>query len=233
MVAVPAASGAPGGDGIGIRVIVVDDQPVVAAGFVAIIDAEPDLTVVGTAGDGAAAVSAAARLRPDVVVMDIRMPGMNGITATRLLTARGGPRVLVLTTFDLDAYVFEALRAGASGFLLKDAEPNELLAAIRIVAGGESLLAPAVTSRLIAAFVAGQPAEAVPPPAVAGLTPREREVLRLVAQGLSNAEAAARLGVGVGTVKSHVNAVLGKLGVRDRVQATIVAYDAGLVSPRR
>jgi DNA-binding NarL/FixJ family response regulator len=215
------------------RVLVVDDQPVVRAGFAAILDAEPDLSVVGMAADGAAAVELAGRLRPDVVVMDIRMPGMDGLTATRLLTgAPDSPRVLVLTTFDLDAYVFEALRAGASGFLLKDAHPDDLLAAIRVVAAGEGMLAPAITRRLIAAFAGGAvtpPADGTPPP---GLTPREREVLSLVASGLSNAEIGERLGVATGTVKTHVNALLTKLGVRDRVQATILAYDIGLVRPR-
>ncbi|GAA4451758.1 response regulator [Phytohabitans houttuyneae] len=216
------------------RILVVDDQPVVRAGFAAILDAEPDLSVVGMAADGAAAVELAGSLRPDVVVMDIRMPGMDGLTATRLLTgAPDPPRVLVLTTFDLDAYVFEALRAGASGFLLKDANPDDLLAAIRVVAAGEGMLAPAVTRRLIAAFAGGAlapPSEVSPPP---GLTPREREVLALVASGLSNAEIGERLGVATGTVKTHVNALLTKLDVRDRVQATILAYDIGLVRPRR
>ncbi|BCB84169.1 response regulator [Phytohabitans suffuscus] len=215
------------------RVLVVDDQPVVRAGFAAILDAEPDLSVVGMAADGAAAVELCGSLRPHVVVMDIRMPGMDGLTATRLLTgAADPPRVLVLTTFDHDAYVFEALRAGASGFLLKDAHPDDLLAAIRVVAAGDGMLAPAVTRRLIAAFAGGAvapPAQAAPPP---GLTPREREVLALVASGLSNAEIGARLGVATGTVKTHVNALLSKLGVRDRVQATILAYDIGLVRPR-
>ncbi|MFI5841236.1 response regulator [Catenuloplanes sp. NPDC051500] len=215
--------------------IVVDDQPIVLAGFAAIIDAEPDLDVVGTAADGAAAVEAAARLRPDLVVMDIRMPGMDGLAATRLITAaEDAPKVLVLTTFDLDAYVFEALRAGASGFLLKDADPDELLSAIRVIAAGEALLDPAVTGRLIAAFASGRATEASPQPAeLAALTPRERDVLTLIAEGLSNAEIAGRLGVGVGTVKTHVNALLTKIGVRDRVQATILAYDVGLVRPRR
>ena len=214
--------------------MVVDDQPVVRAGFTAIVDAEPDLTVVGQAADGAAAVELAARTSPDVVLMDIRMPGMDGLAATRRLTAAAGdvPRVLVLTTFDLDEYVFEALRSGASGFLLKDAQPDELLAAIRVIAAGEGMLAPTVTRRLIDAFATGS----APPPAgraaLDQLSPRERDVLELISAGLSNAEIAARLGVTVGTVKTHVNAVLGKLGVRDRVQATILAYDTGLVRPR-
>ncbi|GAA3385865.1 response regulator transcription factor [Cryptosporangium minutisporangium] len=214
-----------------IRVLVVEDQPVLRAGFVAILEAEPDLSVVGQAGDGATAVELAASLAPDVVVVDIRMPGMDGLTATRLLTARpDAPAVVVLTTFDLDAYVYEALRAGAAGYLLKDAEPEELLAAVRLVAGGEAMLAPTVTRRLIATFADGGPppgpeAEAT----LAGLTSREREVFVLLASGLSNAELAEQLGVGVGTVKTHVNAVLTKLGVRDRVRATILAYDLGVV----
>ncbi|MEU3529422.1 response regulator transcription factor [Streptomyces sp. NPDC038707] len=213
--------------------IVVDDQAVVRAGFAAIVDAEPDLTVVAEAGDGAAAVSLATAREADVVLMDIRMPGMDGLTATRLITASpGGPRVLVLTTFDLDEYVYEALRAGASGFLLKDARPGELLSAIRVVAAGDGILAPAVTGRLIHTFARGAP----PPPAADGplsrLTQREREVLLKIASGLTNAEIGADLGVTTGTVKSHVNALLSKLGLRDRVQATILAYETGLISPR-
>jgi DNA-binding NarL/FixJ family response regulator len=213
-------------------VIVVDDQAVVRAGFAAIVDAEPDMTVVGEAGDGASAVELAAREAPDLVLMDIRMPGMDGLTATRFITAQAtGPRVLVLTTFDLDAYVYEALRAGASGFLLKDAQPEELLTALRVVASGEGILAPAVTRRLIDTFAQGAP----PPPAVTGalaqLTPREREVLLHIASGLANAEIAAALGVTTGTVKTHVNALLTKLGLRDRVQATILAYESGLIRP--
>jgi DNA-binding NarL/FixJ family response regulator len=216
--------------------MVVDDQPVVRAGFAAIVDSEPDLTVVGEAGDGAAAVALAEQARPDVVLMDIRMPGMDGLTATRLLTSAGDrPRVLVLTTFDLDAYVYDALRAGASGFLLKDADPDELLAAIRVVAAGDGLLAPAVTRRLIEAFAAGSlvPLPVEDAPVLGALTPRELEVLLLIAEGLSNAEIGERLGVGTGTVKSHVNALFAKIGVRDRVQATILAYDLALVRPRR
>ncbi|GGW16009.1 DNA-binding response regulator [Streptomyces capoamus] len=212
--------------------IVVDDQAVVRAGFAAIVDAEPGLTVVAEAGDGATAVSLAAAGEADVVLMDIRMPGMDGLTATRLITASdGGPRVLVLTTFDLDEYVYEALRAGASGFLLKDAEPEQLLSAIRVVAAGDGILAPAVTRRLIDTF-----ARAAPPPPPSGgpldrLTQREREVLLKIACGLTNAEIGAELGVTTGTVKSHVNALLSKLGLRDRVQATILAYETGLITP--
>jgi DNA-binding NarL/FixJ family response regulator len=212
--------------------MVVDDQAVVRAGFAAIVDAEPDMTVVGEAGDGASAVELATREAPDLVLMDIRMPGMDGLTATRFITGlETGPRVLVLTTFDLDVYVYEALRAGASGFLLKDARPEELLNALRVVAAGEGILAPAVTRRLIDTFAQGAP----PPPAVtgalAGLTPREREVLLHLASGLANAEIATALGVTTGTVKTHVNALLTKLGLRDRVQATILAYESGLIRP--
>ncbi|MFI0168188.1 response regulator [Streptomyces sp. NPDC017095] len=213
--------------------IVVDDQAVVRAGFAAIVDAEPGLTVVAEAGDGATAVSLATAGDADVVLMDIRMPGMDGLTATRLITApAGAPRVLVLTTFDLDEYVYEALRAGASGFLLKDAQPEELLSAIRVVAAGDGILAPAVTRRLIDTFARGGPAL---PPAdgpLGRLTQREREVLLKIASGLTNAEIGAELGVTTGTVKSHVNALLSKLGLRDRVQATILAYESGLISPR-
>ncbi|MFI1925443.1 MULTISPECIES: response regulator transcription factor [unclassified Streptomyces] len=213
--------------------LVVDDQAVVRAGFAAIVDAEPDLTVVGEAGDGASAVELAGREAPDVVLMDIRMPGMDGLTATRLITApESGPRVLVLTTFDLDAHVYEALRAGASGFLLKDAQPEELLTALRVVASGDGILAPAVTRRLIDTFAQGAPAPPVVTGALGGLTPREREVLLHIASGLANAEIAAVLGVTTGTVKTHVNALLTKLGLRDRVQATILAYESGLIRPR-
>jgi DNA-binding NarL/FixJ family response regulator len=212
--------------------MVVDDQAVVRAGFAAIVDAEPDMTVVAEAGDGASAVELATREAPDLVLMDIRMPGMDGLTATRFITGlRTRPRVLVLTTFDLDVHVYEALRAGASGFLLKDARPEELLSALRVVAAGEGILAPAVTRRLIDTYAQGTP----PPPAVTGaldgLTPREREVLLHIASGLANAEIATALGVTTGTVKTHVNALLTKLGLRDRVQATILAYESGLIRP--
>lgn len=215
------------------RVLVVDDQAVVRAGFAAIVDAEPDFVVVGEAGDGAEAVALAGQLTPDVVLMDIRMPDMDGLTATGLLTGPASghvPKVLVLTTFDLDSYVYEALRAGASGFLLKDAEPAELLAALRVVVAGEAMLAPAITRRLIDTFTATAPAPRAAP--LDALTPREREVLSLIATGLANAEIADRLGVATGTVKTHVNALLNKLELRDRVQATIFAYDTGLVRPK-
>jgi len=213
--------------------MVVDDQLMVRAGIAAIVDGEPDLEVVAEAADGAAALEVAARVRPDVVLMDVRMPGMDGLTATARLTAGPqAPRVLVLTTFHQDAYVFEALKAGASGFVLKDVEPADLLAAIRVVASGEAMLSPAVTRRLIDAFAGGGiVAPVTGDERLAGLTPREREVLVSIARGLSNAEIGAALGITTGTVKAHVNALLAKLGVRDRVQATIVAYDLGLARP--
>jgi DNA-binding NarL/FixJ family response regulator len=215
-------------------VIVVDDQVMVRAGLAAIVGAQPDMEVLGEAGDGAGALELAGRTGPDVVLMDVRMPGMDGLTATARLTAgERPPRVLVLTTFHQDAYVFQALRAGASGFLLKDAEPAQLVAAIRVVAAGEAMLSPAVTRRLLDAFATGAVAAARPDdPRLATLTPRERDVLAAMARGLSNAEIAEALGIATGTVKAHVNALLPKLGARDRVQATIVAYDLGLVRPR-
>ncbi|MGW5019357.1 response regulator [Streptomyces sp. NHF165] len=215
-----------------LRVLVVDDQSVVRAGFAAIIDAEPDMEVVGEAGDGVTAVRLAGELAPDVVVMDVRMPELDGIAATRILTGReDAPRVLVLTTFDLDTYVFGALRAGASGFLLKDVRADELPAGIRTVASGDGILAPSATRRLIGHY-AGGPAGEPQPETDAGmlgaLTAQERRVLTLVASGLNNTEIAEKLDIAVGTVKSHVNALLRKLGLRDRVQATILAYDLGL-----
>jgi DNA-binding NarL/FixJ family response regulator len=213
-----------------LRVVVVDDQAVVRLGFAALLESQDDLVVVGSAGDGAQGVRMAGQLKPDVVLMDIRMPVMDGIAATRQLTASASPpRVLVLTTFDLDDYVYDALRAGASGFLLKDATPEEILSAVRVVGGGDALLAPAVTSRLIAEFAART--RLVPPRELDSLTPREREILLLVAGGLANAEIAARLCLAEQTVKSHVSSVLFKLGLRDRVQAVILAYESGLVVP--
>jgi DNA-binding NarL/FixJ family response regulator len=213
---------------------VVDDQAMVRAGLCAIVGSQADLEVVGEAADGAAGVALAARERPDVVLMDIRMPGMDGLTATAQLTAGDDPpRVIVLTTFHQDAYVFQALRAGASGFLLKDADPASLVAAVRTVASGEAMLSPAVTRRLIDAFATGTVTAARDDdPRLAGLTPREREVLTQIATGRSNAEIGEVLGIAAGTVKAHVNALLPKLGARDRVQATIVAYDLGLARPR-
>jgi DNA-binding NarL/FixJ family response regulator len=213
-----------------IRVLLADDQGLVRAGFRMILKAEPGVEVVGEAADGSDAVERARELGPDVVLMDVRMPVMDGIEATRrIVDANGGPRVLVLTTFDLDEYVYEALRAGASGFLLKDAPEDQLLAGIRIVADGGSLFAPAVTRRLIERF-AGAPA-ANPPRGLAELTPRELEVLSLVARGLSNAEIAGTLVVSEHTVKTHVARVLQKLDLRDRVQAVVLAYEAGIVRP--
>jgi DNA-binding NarL/FixJ family response regulator len=217
-----------------IRIIVADDHEVVRTGFAAILDTQPDFTVVGTACDGAEAVRACRELRPDVVLMDVRMPGTDGIEATRQLSAAmDGPRVLILTTFDLDEYVYDALCAGASGFLLKDVTAERLFDAVRVVAAGEALLAPTVTRRLIGEFARLRPNAAAPSPAgLAALTPRETQVLRLVAEGLSNPEIAARLVVTEETVKTHVSRVLSKLGLRDRTQAVVTAYESGLVVPR-
>ncbi|MCZ4511433.1 response regulator transcription factor [Streptomyces sp. ActVer] len=218
-----------------LRVLVVDDQGVVRAGFAAMIDAEEDMTVVGEAADGAAAVRLAEELAPDVVVMDVRMPELDGIAATRIITGhQDAPRVLVLTTFDLDSYVFDALRAGASGFLLKDVHPAELLHGIRVVATGESVLAPSATRRLIGHYASGAGTGTrsdTGPRELDSLTGSQRNVLTLVASGLNNSEIAEELGITVGTVKSHVNALLRKLGLRDRVQVTILAYDLGLARP--
>ena len=215
-----------------IRVLIADDQALVRTGFRVILDAETDLEVVGEAGDGREAIEAAAVRHPDVVLMDIRMPNVDGIEATRLLTAAGprAPRVLMLTTFDLDAYVYEALRAGASGFLLKDAGADELLHAVRVVAAGEALLSPSITRRLIADY-ARRPPASERPAALAELTPRELEVLRLVARGLSNGAIAAELVLGEATVKTHVARIFQKLGLHDRAQAVVLAYETGLVSP--
>jgi DNA-binding NarL/FixJ family response regulator len=211
-----------------LRVLVADDQAVVRIGFTAMVDAQPDMTVVGTAADGRQAVSLAAQLHPDVVLMDIRMPVLDGIEATRQLhAAPESPKVLVLTTFDLDDYVYDALRAGASGFLLKDATPEQILAAVRVIGSGDALLAPSVTRRLIAEFASR--AKLTAPPELDRLTGREREVLLLVAGGLTNAEIAGRLYLAEQTVKSHVSSILLKLGLRDRVQAVILAYESGLV----
>jgi DNA-binding NarL/FixJ family response regulator len=215
-----------------VRIVVADDHQVVRTGFAALLDTQPDFTVVGTARDGSEAVRICGELRPDVVLMDIRMPGMDGIEATRQLSASGAPRILILTTFDLDEYVYDALRAGASGFLLKDVTAERLFDAVRIIAEGEALLAPTVTRRLISEFSRLRPQRDVPPAAaLAALTPRETQVLRLVAEGLSNPEVAARLVVTEETVKTHVSRVLSKLGLRDRTQAVVTAYESGLVVP--
>jgi DNA-binding NarL/FixJ family response regulator len=218
-----------------IGIVVADDHEVVRAGFAAMLGTQPDFNVLGIAGDGAEAVLACRELHPDVVLMDIRMPGTDGIEATRQLTLDDqGPRVLILTTFDLDEYVFDALRAGASGFLLKEATAGQLYDAVRVVAAGDALLAPGVTRRLISEFARIRPPAAVPQPsALAALTPRETEVLRHVAEGLSNSEIAACLTVTEDTVKTHVSRLLAKLGLRDRVQAVVAAYESGLVVPAR
>jgi DNA-binding NarL/FixJ family response regulator len=214
-----------------IRVVLADDQPLVRTGLRMILGAEEDLEIVGEAADGAEAVAVCAEVRPDVVLMDVRMPGMDGIDATRAVTAVDDPpRVLVLTTFDLDDVVYEALRAGASGFLLKDAPEERLTTAIRVVADGGSLFAPSVTRRLIEEF-AGRAAPPAPP-RLDALTPREHEVLVLVARGLSNAEIGRQLFVTENTVKTHVARVLTKIGLRDRVQAVVLAYESGLVGPQ-
>jgi DNA-binding NarL/FixJ family response regulator len=212
-----------------IRVLIADDQELLRAGFRKLLDAEDDITVAGEAADGLEAVARATQLAPDVVLMDIRMPRMDGLEATRRLTGSTGIKVLILTTYDLDEYVFEALRAGASGFLLKDSPPDTLISGIATVARGDALLAPSVTRRLIAEF-ARRPAES-PRPGLPGLTPRETEVLIQVARGLSNREIAERLFLGEATIKTYIGNILMKLRCRDRVQAVVAAYEAGLVQP--
>ncbi|MEU1281913.1 response regulator transcription factor [Streptomyces sp. NPDC005805] len=220
-----------------IRVIIVDDQAMVRAGFAALLAAQPDIDVVGEAPDGRQGVAASRSLHPDVVLMDVRMPELDGLAAAReLLDPPAGvvhrPKVLMLTTFDVDDYVYEALRAGASGFLLKDAPPADLIAAVRVVAAGDALLAPSVTRRLIAEFAAQRPAPRRDPALrLNGLTPRETEVLELMARGLSNQEIAGRLVLAEQTVKTHIGRVLAKLDLRDRAQAVIFAYESGLVRP--
>ena len=216
-----------------IKVVIADDHALLRDGLRGMLDAQSDMQVVGEAPDGIEAVDAAIALHPDVVVMDIRMPRLDGIEATRRIAAQGenAPRVLVLTTFDLDEYVFEALRAGAGGFMLKDAPPGQLAEAVRTVAAGEALLAPALTRRLIERYVSRPPADAVRRERFAELSDRELEVLRLLTRGLSNGEIGQQLFLSEATVKTHVTRVLGKLGVRDRVQAVVLAYESGLVQP--
>ena len=212
-----------------IRVVIADDQELVRTGFRLILQSEPDLEVAGEAATGREAVDLAISLQPDVVLMDIRMPDLDGIEATRQLTRAGSKsRVLILTTFDLDEYVFEALRAGAGGFLLKDAAAHQLAAGVRMAAAGDALLAPSITRRLIEQFAVPRPA---PPPQMSELTPRETEIFLLVAKGMSNAEIADQLIIGENTVKTHVTRLLTKLGVRDRIQAVVLAYEASLVTP--
>jgi DNA-binding NarL/FixJ family response regulator len=217
-----------------VRIVVADDHQVVRTGFAALLDTQPDFSVIGTARDGTEAVRLCHELSPDVVLMDVRMPGTDGIEATRQLASSGpgGPRILILTTFDLDQYVYDALRAGASGFLLKDVTAERLFEAVRVIAAGDALLAPAVTRRLISEFTRLRPPPDAPPAAaLAELTPRETQVLRLVAAGLSNPEIAAQLVVTEETVKTHVSRMLSKLGLRDRTQAVVTAYETGLVVP--
>jgi DNA-binding NarL/FixJ family response regulator len=214
-----------------IRILIADDQELVRTGFRVVLDAEPDFDVVGEASDGVAAVQAAAALGPDVVLMDIRMPNLDGIEATRRIAATdAAPRILILTTFDLDDYVYEALRAGASGFLLKDARAEELRDAIRMVAAGDALLSPAITRKLIESYTRRPPAS-TRPAALADLTPRELEVVRLLARGMSNTDIAQALVVGDATVKTHVARIFSKLDLHDRAQAVVLAYETGLVQP--
>ena len=215
-----------------IRVLIADDQALVRGGFRMILDAQKDVEVVGEASDGREALAQARELDPDVVLMDIRMPELDGLEATRqLVSGDGSARVLMLTTFDLDEYVYEAMKAGASGFLLKDVRPEQLAEAVRVVAAGDSLLAPAITQRLIAEFVRRPPPGSGAPTELSELTERELEVLKLIARGLSNGEIASELFVSEATVKTHVTHVLSKLELRDRVQAVVLAYESGLVLP--
>jgi DNA-binding NarL/FixJ family response regulator len=220
-------------DGRLVRIVVADDHQVVRDAFAELLNTQPDFTVVATASDGTSTVRICGELHPDVVLMDVRMPGMDGIEATRQLAGLGeaAPRVLILTTFDLDEYVYDALRAGASGFLLKDGTAERLFDAVRVVAAGEALLAPAVTRRLIGEFVTQRRANQPLPTTLRSLTRRETEVLELIAEGLSNVEIANRLVITEETVKTHVSRLLNKLGLRDRTQAVIMAYESGLVVP--
>ncbi len=215
-----------------IRLVIADDQALVRDGFCSILNREPDMEVVAEAPDGAQAVAAVTRTRPDVALLDVRMPVMDGLQAgRRILAAPGPPRVLMLTTFDADEYVYEALRSGASGFLLKDVRSGQLVEAVRTVAAGQSLLSPSITRKLIERFILAGPATQEPLRALSELTPREREVLLLIAEGLANAEIAARLYLSEATVKTHVNRLLAKLGLRDRVQAVVLAYESGIIKP--
>jgi DNA-binding NarL/FixJ family response regulator len=217
---------------VSVRVLLADDQALVRSGFRMILEARPEIEVVGEAEDGFEAIEGTRRLLPDVVLMDVRMPNLDGVEATRRLVARGTEsRILILTTFDLDEYVYEAIRAGASGFLLKDVRPQELVDAIHVIAKGDALLAPSITRRLLDRFAEQAPGEPVTPPQLESLTVRELEVLKLVARGWSNAELAEKLFLSETTVKTHVSSVLHKLGLRDRVQAVVMAYEAGLVRP--
>jgi DNA-binding NarL/FixJ family response regulator len=227
-----------GGAGAGVttRCLIADDQAMVREGFAAVLDSQPGLRVVGQAADGAEAIRQARQLEPDVVLMDVRMPVMDGLQATRQMLGGAGPmrpRVLMLTTFDLDEYVYEALRAGASGFLLKDATAAELVHAVRVVAAGDALLAPSVTRRLIADFARQTRPHPPFPQAIGALTPRETEVLRLIAHGLSNNEISATLVIAEQTTKTHIGRILAKLDLRDRAQAVVLAYETGLVTPGR
>jgi DNA-binding NarL/FixJ family response regulator len=222
-------------DTVTIRVVLADDQPLVRAGFRMLLDAEDDIEVVGEADDGAAAVDLAVATRPEVVLMDIRMPGVDGLEATRRIAANpdlGGVKVMILTTFEIDEYVFEALRAGASGFLVKHTQPAELLQAVRVIAAGEALLSPSITRRLIADYTARPARAAATPTAMELLTEREREVVALVAEGLSNDEIATELVVATATARTHVSRAMMKLGARDRAQLVVFAYQTGLVAPR-
>jgi DNA-binding NarL/FixJ family response regulator len=215
-----------------IRTLIVDDQSMIRVGIRAILESQDDITVVGEAENGQVGVERCRSLRPDVVLMDVRMPVLDGLAATRAVLGEAHPpRVLMLTTFDLDDYIYAALQAGASGFLLKDSEPEDLLRAVRVVAGGEALLAPSITRRLIENFVEARPRQPAGATALNGLTDREREVLRLMALGMSNAEIAASLFIAEQTTKTHVSRILQKLGLRDRVQAVVFGYETGLVTP--
>jgi DNA-binding NarL/FixJ family response regulator len=216
-----------------LRVVIADDQALVRAGFRMILEADTDLQVVGDAADGEQAISVVRRLDPDVVLMDIRMPNLDGLEATRRILSSGSarPRIIMLTTFDADEYVYTALRAGASGFLLKDVSPEQLCAAVQLVAAGDALLAPSITRRLVERFAAPTRTPVAQPDGLSTLTGREREVLVLIARGLSNTEIAEHLTLSEATVKTHVARILGKLGIRDRVQAVVTAYESGLVTP--